>query len=748
MASEHTQAVEGRFALARRIGTLNPLPVFAAGLFLGAFLLFCIEPMFVKMLLPLLGGSPAVWNTATVFFQAMLLCGYCYVHVTTRYLGMRRQAILHSVLLILSLATLPIAVATGWDPPVAHTPVFWLIGLLTISMGVPFFLLSATAPLLQSWFAQTDHTEARDPYFLYGASNLGSLLALLSYPAVIEPHLTLGQQSQIWAWGYGGLLALIVLCMTLVISSQFLRADEPVASTDTDVTSSVNWAGRLHWIALAFVPSSLLLGVTSYIVTDLFSAPLLWVIPLALYLVTFIVAFARRPWIKASWMARVLPYLFIPIAITFAWPSSTWLFLPLHLAAFFVASMICHGELARRRPAAGDLTGFYLCMSLGGVLGGLFNAIVAPLLFNSIYEYPIAIVLACLLVPKRDQAGHLSRIDWKDLALPAALLAIMFVPMLAKETIGRVGVDLFCAFAGIAVFSFSERPVRFALGILVLLISASASTLTGQTLTRERSFFGVHKVVSQQDGRVIALMHGTTFHGAEYTAPEHWRDTIMYYSPAGPIGQFFAALHGHKELRNVAVTGLGAGSLACFRRPPETWTFFEIDPLVEKLARDTKYFHFLSECAPTSRVVLGDARLSLKHIPNGTYDLIIMDAFSSDAIPVHLLTREALAIYTSKLADGGIILFHISNRHLALAPVLADLVTDAGWVAKREQYMPPSMELAATLAQTPAEWVAIARRTEDLAFLGNPRWQPLVGGDTSNLWTDDYSNLFSVLKLQ
>ncbi len=744
MASEDVPTVEAHEAVTRRLGAANPLPLFAGGLFLGAFLLFCVEPMFVKMLLPSLGGSPAVWNTATVFFQAMLLCGYLYVHLTTRLLGVRRQAVLHVALLILSLLTLPIAVASGWQPPVDHTPVFWLIGLLTISMGVPFFLLSATAPLLQSWFAQTRHAEAQDPYFLYAASNLGSLLALVCYPAVIEPLLKLSAQSTLWTWGYAGQLTLIVLCTLLLLAGQ--KHARPSVAPCVSAPSRVSWTDRLHWIALAFVPSSLLLGVTSYIVADLFSAPLLWVMPLAIYLITFIFAFARRPWLKTEWMIRVLPYGIIPIAITYAWPSSTWLFLPLHLAAFFIASMICHGELARRRPAVSDLTAFYLCLSIGGVLGGLFNAVIAPLIFNSIYEYPIAIVLACLLVPARDET--FGRPVWKDLVLPLGLLAILAVPMVAQETIGRLGIGLFFAFGGLAVFSFAGKPLRFALGTLVLLVTAGASTLSGETLERERSFFGVHKVVSQQDGAVITLKHGTTFHGAEHSAPEQWRTPMMYYAPAGPAGQVFTALKGHKTLRTIGVVGLGAGSLACYRQPSESWTFFEIDPVVGKFARDTRYFHFLSECAPDSKIVLGDARLSLKDVPDRSYDLLVLDAFSSDSIPAHLLTREAFRLYTDKLAAGGLILFHISNRHLALAPVIGALVADAGLAAKHEAYMPSSAAVAAKLDQTPSEWVVIARRAEDLAFLSDPPWTQLSAALRSGVWTDDYSNLLSVLKVR
>ena len=745
MATDDTGAMQRGYSGASAAAVLA---VFASALFVGSFLLFWIEPMFVKMLLPLLGGSPGAWNTAMVFFQAMLLAGYAYAHLTTRYLGARRQALLHTAFLALTLFSLPIT-AAGWSPPTDRSPIPWIVGLMTVSIGAPFFLVAATAPLLQRWFSQTGHGAARDPYFLYGASNLGSIVALIAYPAAIEPLWPITGQNRLWAAGYAILAVLIVLC-ALVLCSRRTPVDVGQSSGKMPRAGPpLQWGERLHWIALAFVPSSLLLGVTSHIVTDVVSAPLLWVIPLALYLLTFVIVFARRPVLKTSWMVRALPYSFILIAITYSVPVPLWLDLPLHLSAFFIAAMVCHGVLARRRPEAGHLTEFYLCMSFGGMLGGLFNAILAPVIFNSIYEYPLALVLACLLVPTGK--GRLPEPRWRDIGYPAALLAVMAIPMLGQDlinrTIGSIGIALFLAAGGIATFGLRARPARFALGILVLLVAAASSNVGGHALATERSFFGVSKVISDPGDRFRVLMHGTTVHGAEYTDPARWREPLAYYAPAGPAGQILGALPRRKALNRVGVVGLGTGALTCLRQPRQSWTYFEIDPVVERLARDTRYFHFLAECGPNTEVVLGDARLSLKAVRDRQFDLLILDAFSSDAIPVHLLTREALALYMTKLADGGVLLFHISNRNLDLAPVMANLVRDAGVVALHQAYAPPAATLT-TLEQSPSEWVVIARRAEDLAFLGdNPRWAPLESRGQAAVWTDDYSNLIGALRL-
>ena len=729
-------------------GDTGVLSIFMATIFLSALLVFSVQPMFTKMVLPLLGGSPGVWNTAMLFFQTVLLAGYVYAHLTTRYLGVKRQAWLHVTVMAMVFLALPIGVAAGWTPPTEGAPVPWLIGLFAVSVGLPFFAVATNAPLLQRWFSHTRHSAAADPYFLYGASNLGSILALLGYPVVIEPLLKLDEQSWAWASAYALLVVLIGACAVTLwrryVASE--TAPEPVAVAPRGGT--VTWRRRLHWLVLAFAPSSLLLGVTVHITTDVAAVPLLWVIPLSLYLLTFVLVFARRPLLKHAWMVKAQPFFVILIATSFpfVYRGAPILFAA-HMAVFFVTAMVCHGELVKRRPGAGDLTEFYLWMSLGGMLGGVFNVLVAPVVFDSVYEYPLILVLACMLRPR--ESGDTRFVSWLDAVFPAALLVVFgLLPLLFDVNLidlGLVGVVVFFIALGIAAYSFRLRPVRFGLGIAVILVATALTATQSSIVTRERSFFGVYTVKRTDTGNVNLFVHGRTVHGAQHTDPARWREPLAYYHRDGPLGQVFAALDGVKTLERVGAIGLGTGAAACYRRPGQSWTFYEIDPAVERLARDTRYFHYMSECAGDADVVYGDARLSLLTTPDGRYDLMILDAFSSDAIPMHLITREALALYLRKLADGGIIVFHISNRNLDLSGVMANLVDDAGLVGRLQRSDEPTAEQRKVYKMA-SIWVAIARKPADLAVLdGDARWVPLEPHPGAGLWTDDYSNILRSL---
>ncbi len=744
-------------SLAPRSGHLAvALPLFAAALFVGAFLLFSVQPMFTKMVLPLLGGAPSVWNTAMVFFQTVLLLAYGYAHLSARHLAPARQVGLHLAVLAVAFAVLPVAVSGAWRAPAEGAPVAWLLGLLAVSVGPPFFAVAATAPLLQRWFSRTGHAAAGDPYFLYGASNLGSILALLAYPAVIEPWLDLDRQSAAWTLAYAGLAVLIALAGAVMLRARAGAAERedgatapraaPAAVPAWDETR-IDGRRRLTWVALAFAPSSLLLGVTTFITTDVAAAPLLWVVPLALYLLTFVVVFARRPAIRHAWMVRAQPFAILPLALVFWIDLPIWAAVPLHLAAFFVTAMVCHGELVRRRPAARHLTEFYFWMSLGGMLGGVFNALVAPGIFSSVLEYPLVLVLACMLRPA---AGDGPRIQWRDVAWPALLLLAAAVPTLglglAAPEMGEIGIAAYFASVGVAAYAFAERPVRFGLGIAAALVAASLVTGPGTVLARERSFFGVYKVSETADGAFRLLINGTTLHGAQYTDPARWREPLTYYGRTGPLGQVFAALAGTGRIRSVGVVGLGTGTVACYRRPGEAWTFYEIDPTVARLARDTRYFRFMSECAGDAPVIFGDARLALAGAPRGAYDLLILDAFSSDAIPMHMVTREALALYLEKLAPGGLLLFHISNRNLDLGPVLANLAADAGLVARRQHYAEVETDARKGI-RMPSDWVVMARAPADLDGIADDgRWRPLEPAPEIGLWTDGFSNVLGILK--
>ncbi len=758
------------------------LPLFTVATFAGAFLLFWIQPLFTKSVLPLLGGSPGVWNTALVFFQGTLLVGYLYVHLTTRHLTSRAQVSLHLVLLLAVLLVLPTGVAEGWSPPATSVPTPWLLGLLAVSIGLPFFAVSTTAPLVQRWFAHTGHPDADDPYFLYSASNLGSLVALLAFPALLEPFVGLERQAWLWTAGYVVLALLLAGCAAVAwrTASEDREEDARPESADPALGVSgadlaaphaatnpagshgeggssegnVGWSRRARWLLLAAVPSSLLLGVTSHISTDLASFPLLWIVPLVLYLLTYIVAFARRPVIRHRWMVKAQPYLLIFLALSLTWEAAQRLLvfnIVLHLIAFFVIAMVCHRELAELRPSTERLTEFYLWLSLGGVLGGAFTALAAPILFDSVLEYPLAVVIAAMLRPAADPSAPAFRP--KDLLGPALLAAVTLVPLSIVGTealfvteLGLVGPLLLFAALALVSFAFVGRPVRFALGLAVVFVVGFQVFQPEPVIARERSFFGIHRVKSEGGAPHHLLFHGTTLHGAQNMAPGHRRDRIMYYVPQGPLGQIFDRLEEVRPPRTVGVLGLGSGALSCYGGPAQEWTFFEIDPLVEEIARDTTLFRYLEECGRWVDVVLGDGRLSLEDVPDGTYDLLIFDAFTSDAIPMHLITVEALELYASKLTPEGVLLFHISNRYMDLRPALANIVSAASLAGRVQHFsVPPDAREEYISSST---WAVIARDSPHLALLdGDERWDPLEPDPGVSTWTDDFSNILEVLNI-
>jgi spermidine synthase len=710
------------------------LPTYAATLFFSAGLLFLVQPMVTKMVLPRLGGSPAVWNTCMCFFQAALLCGYLYAHFLATRVERRRQALIHATVLLMAAAFLPLDL-TGATPPPDGIPVLWLIGRLAISVGPPFFAVSATAPLLQRWFSRTQHPAAADPYFLYAASNAGSLLALLAYPLLVEPNLALPVQSYAWSLGLGLVAAGIAICW-------LGYHDRPGVETATLASKTAIpptvWSERARWVGFAFLPSALLLAVTAHITTDLASAPLFWVVPLALYLLTFIFAFASRPPLKHDLMLRLQPLLLIPLVMISAVVQSLWL-LGMHLALFFITAMVCHGELARRRPTASRLTEFYLYVSLGGVLGGILNALIAPAIFPDIWEYPALLAASCLVRPASRREGHSLRCE----LLCALLVITSLYALIHTGATGWTAAPVL-GVAGLALFRMSERRLWFAFGVATFLFvqyAASAST----ALVTVRSFFGVNRVRLVEDGTMRVFQHGTTIHGAEYVDPARATIPLGYYSHEGPFGRFFAAIATRGGVRNVGVVGLGVGDLACYATPGQSWTFHEIDPAVERIARDPRWFHFLERCGNDPNVILGDARLTLHDVPDGRYDVLVIDAFSSDSIPLHLLTREALALYFSKLAPDGVLLFHISNRYVDLRPVLSALAADTGAPVRRLIDLAPQSTSPARLS---AEVVAMAPSGRRLDFLSAADgWRELAPVSTTALWTDERSDIVSQIRL-
>ena len=941
---------------------------FALTLFASATLLFLVEPMVGKLILPLLGGTPAVWNTCMVFFQGLLLAGYGYAHATTARLGARRQALLHLAVLAAPLpllAAYPLVVRPELVADGGNNPIPGLLLLLTASVGLPFFVVSASAPLLQRWFASTAHPAARDPYFLYGASNFGSMLALLGYPIVVEPHLTLATQRTAWCFGYALLAALTAGCAAFLwravpapgspgpaadgqgvphtkpaesraatprhrhghaARSKKVPFRDPAPAAAPPLSDAVAWNRRLRWVALSAVPSSLMLGVTTYMTTDIAAIPLLWVLPLALYLLSFIVVFARIPplaqaLIVLAGLGLVLaafsrlavgvlgggPALYAAAAVgclallayaglallrlrdpgllhksfLVAAPLTVLLLLFLmlsdlikggigyavaaHLVTLFVVAMACHGELARDRPAPGRLTEYFLWMSAGGVLGGLFNALAAPLLFNGLYEYPLALVAVCFLLPpagrgaespwalKADAAlaalflavgGALLLVRWNADGLPgpgalglagnagwlrAALLggvtlgavrvvrasgrrAALYLDVALPLLLGLLVVGLYWGLASQAVwprltgllerlpvrlkflkadqlwvvltfgvpavlcYTFIERPFRFGLsvGALVLAVSFCAAADDHWTVYKERSFFGVLRVDTGTDAPAddVAepyrrLMHGTTMHGKQYLAEGRRGEPLTYYHRTGPVGSLFAAYNTDPR-RPFGVVGLGTGTMASYGRPGQHVTFYDIDPVVRRISYDSdEYFTFVRDARARGvdvSLVMGDARLTMQReepAADDKYGVLVVDAFSSDAIPVHLITWEALEMFLGHVRPDGIVFFHISNRYLDLEPVLANFAERGGLTAYVMEDSVTREEEQKT-GKAASTWVAVARRPEDLARLeSTPRGEAmaaagLVAGRLSvpwrrartdpevGVWTDDYSNLWSV----
>ncbi|HYN82828.1 MAG TPA: fused MFS/spermidine synthase [Gemmatimonadaceae bacterium] len=728
--------------------------LFSLAALTSAFLLFWVEPLFAKLVLPLLGGSPAVWNTCLMFFQAMLLLGYLYAHVSSRYLDPRRQALTHVGLLALALLSLPVAIPGGWTPPASGNVIPWLLLLLTIAVGAPFMVLAATAPLLQRWMSSLDHPAAENPYTLYAASNAGSLVGLLAFPFVMEPNLRLGQQSRLWSVSYVAALVLVGACAWVVWKRSRSVAPAPLAAGETsEPARAPTWLDRARWIALSFVPSSLLLGVTTYLSTDVAAVPLLWVVPLALYLTTFIIVFARRSREPMRLAAVIHSLLVITLILLVFWDEDLDLaeqYL-LHLAVFAATALILHSELAARRPAPAHLTEFYLWMSLGGALGGAFNALAAPLLFDSIREYMLVVVLACFLRPSwrtrieefLSPAGAPSTFT---ALIPALLLAIFWRDVENRELLGVSAKVILSVVAAALTLLLSSNTLRF--GVSIAAIAIIGETMVQRPLRAlftDRSFFGAYRV-ERTSGPANFLTHGTTIHGAQFLDSTRRRKPVTYYHPNGPVGQLFAGFWGGLPNNQVGAVGLGAGSVICYSKPGEEWTFFEIDPLVERISRNPKYFTFLKDCGKVQpKVVIGDARLTLARQPEKRFGLLIVDAFSSDAIPIHLLTREAFRVYERVLHERGLLFVHISNQRLDLEPVVAALAADAGMVALLNDYA-PHKDGDRDLDYS-ADWVVLARRIEDLGPLAkDERWRPLKRGGFTRPWTDDYSDILSIVQ--
>ena len=722
------------------------LTLFSATLFASALLLFSLQPMFAKMVLPRLGGSPSVWSVAMVMFQAFLFAGYLYAHLIATRLRIRSAALLHLALLGLAALTLPVGIAAGFAVPPSDGIILWTAALFACSIGAVFIALSATAPLLQYWFFATGYPEAKNPYVLYAASNLGSFAALLLYPFAIEPSFTLSMQTLLWSAGF----SVLALCVAI---SACLTAGAKESFHSADAETPIDWRQRSAWPSLTAVPAGLCIAVTSFITTDLASAPFLWMLPLALYLLTFVAVFRERPWVSPALVTRILPYLIAPLAVSLFGSGKTYWFanILLNLAAFTLLSLACHGEAYRRRPQPSRLTEFYLWTSFGGVLGGAFAGLAAPYLFNNIYEYPLLIVAALPVLPGFFSGGprHFFREAAPGL-VAAALAAVLWLMLDARLPLSAEKPMQVALVAVAALMLFqARRPVRFA-SLVVFAFVLTALWHPGlRSVEVTRSFFGVHQVVATADGTHRLLFNGTTIHGAERinggadSALPQRPEPLTYYYRGGPLSEVIEAARGRRGNIDVAVVGLGAGSLACYNRPGDHWTFFEIDREVVRIARDRRYFHFLSACAPDADIVLGDARLTLLSSLQ-RYDLIVLDAFSSDAIPIHLLTREAFAGYRTRLAPHGMIAVHVSNRHMELASVVAAVGAADALLAYEKQDSGAGNFINDYRAN--AEVVSLARDIGELGDLpSRPGWRSLAPLPGVAAWTDDYSDVLHAI---
>lgn len=739
---------------ARAPGAGLLLAVATAAIFASASLLFALQPLFAKLALPLLGGSPAVWTTALAFYQAALVAGYLYADRLQRLRRLRLQAGLHGVVLAVAAAVaLPLGVTGLLGDPPAGAPTLWFLGVLALSIGAPFIALSATAPLVQAWVARG--AVGVDPYPLYAASNLGSFASLLAYPLVIEP--AFGGQAQAMGWSVGFLMGAVLIVGAGLLAARSAAPAARVAAeppSNTPVAGAARWRERAIWAACAFAPSLLLAGVTVHISTDVAAVPLLWAVPLALYLLTFVIAFASRPFVTPGVMVLARLVLVFALAALAAGDARVsfigWVEdLAVHLTAFFVATLACHLELARRRPDPARLTDFYLWMSIGGALGGAFAGLVAPAIFNAVYEYPLALV-ACLLVAPwgRLDAERL----WSGVILATIVVVIVGGLVLAERLTPQV---LFGSFApilvaaaiGLGLVAFRSRasaPMVAALAACAFLLKPVFDPTQGVKLT-ERSFFGVHRVRDTPDWRL--LTHGTTLHGVKSLDPARTFTPLAYYAPPTPIGSAIRMTGETRRDAAIGIVGLGAGATACLARPGQSWTFFEIDPEIVEIATRPGLFDFVRTCTPKARIVLGDARLTLGAEPERAFDLILVDAFSSATIPAHLLTREAIALYRSRLKPGGVVLMHVSNRYLALVGPLGDIAAADDVPALVAEHFPNYDRSDPKRIYDVSASTVVAFGADEAALLAynvDPMWEAF-NGPGRRLWTDDYQNVVGAI---
>jgi hypothetical protein len=731
--------------------------LFSLTLFISAALLFWVQLLTAKMILPVLGGSASVWNTCMMFFQIGLLLGYLYAHIVNRTRSGHLSIFLHPTLLAITALSLHLSIASVPPPDPAANPIPWLLATLVVMVGAPFVILAGTAPMMQALFAETRTRSSHDPYFLYASSNLGSLAALISYPTIVEPYLRVSDQSRFWTAGYVTLIVLSAVCAGMVAASTRAKpASQPTRRSDDRDSVVPTVLTRSRWLILACAPSSLLLGVTTHLTTDIAAAPLFWVVPLVLYLLSFVIAFQRLFIIPGTAIAFLQATFLAAVGVLFLTNQAEntdvniiWQF-GLHLTAFFLTALLCHLELARLRPPTRYLTEFYLFLSVGGALGGVFNALLAPVIFNDVFEYPIVLIVACLLRPGILPNRKNSWRSISDFALPVLMLVLLVsldrytdLNLQDVSAVPSLVIVLICA---IAVLAWQPRSIRFGLGITALIAAGYLISNKDFVLQQSRNFYGVLRVVAEDSPPEHDLYNGTTLHGEQAQDNARRLEPLSYYHRDGPLGQLFARVGNLSVTERVAIVGLGTGTIACYERPGAHWTFFEINPADVVIAENPALFTFLRDCPGKTDIILGDARLSLMGQPDHSFGMIVLDAFTSDSIPVHLMTRDAMQLYLNKLEPHGLLVYHVSNLHLNLGPVVGNIARSLELPARRFNDEASDEEDNDPYARDASDWIVIARNVNDLnAIAHDDRWRLLLPSPGKGIWTDDYSNLLSAL---
>ncbi|WP_237212400.1 spermidine synthase [Ruegeria lacuscaerulensis] len=712
---------------------------FCFTIFVSASLLFFVQPLYAKLVLPKIGGAPAVWTTAMLFFQVVLIVGYLYAHLLTKWLPLRLQLMTHTLFWLAALTFLPLSTSESWSYDASRSTALQTLELFALGVGLPFAVLSANAPLLQAWYSRSGGPSADDPYFLYSASNVGSLLALLAFPLLADPLLGAQEISNIWYVGF------VVFGVLLIVSGIIaIRGPQPYRiSPEIKATSlRLSKIQVATWVGVAFVPSSLMLSITTKISTDLGSIPLIWVVPLAIYILSFIVAFAK--WKQLTTAGLKMPTL-LALALGFILLSDVVHlgYAPIVLLAcipvLFVVALYAHRLLFELRPPAEHLTVFYIALSVGGALGGLFNSIIAPAAFSQEIEAQLTLILAAglfLIQPWSFSPRHIT------MGLVVGIAFLVALGMIGNPSILGHGVMralfAFLTLATILIL-FRNSALRIALVMTIIMLPSLHSP--GNALFLDRSFFGTHQVSSNDGLRVYN--NGTTTHGLQREDDFGEGPTpLSYYHPGGPMAQVITSEFGIQS-DQIGIVGLGVGALACYKRPSQTWAFFEIDAMVESIARDSSLFTYLTDCAPRSQTYLGDARIVLAQ-NDFKFDILVLDAYSSDAIPLHLITREAVQMYTDRLSSDGVLVFHISNRYYDLTGPLARIAESLGLHSASQDHEVDPKE-AKTGAFSSKVVIMSPERSRIDSFVGQGNWQPLAS-DHAAPWTDDKANLLSALK--